>query len=1057
VYIRNRDTGTCVDLVANVNPDCLRSIIPHLKIATGLSDVSPADPKSRAAFARCLLTPPAPGSSTYELVVEVRWALALSVVEHPDVTWGQMSSDLKLLSSYYPMGGADLDATWALSDFYDAVHVPPTDTQPSPCIQLGLMETSLYPFQQRAVEWLLRREGVAYSSTSLESFVDDTPPPSFKKTTDALGNPCYVSQLRGMVVTDRNNAPRGILGSLRGGILAEEMGLGKTVELIALMSHHKRKIPEGTIHDAYTGAHVRPSGATLIITPPTILEQWISELHTHAPHLQVLHYKGIPKQTASEKELAAATADNLMRYDVVLTTYSVLSKEIHFAAPPPDRNLRKAQRHERRKSPLVEISWWRVCLDEAQMLETGVSQAATVARIIPRCNAWAVSGTPLRKDVQDLRGLLLFLRCDVFANNKALWNSQDKATFQNIFNQIALRHTKDKIRHELHLPSQRRAVITVSFTAIEEQNYNDLFRQMSDACWLTEKGQPKPGFPGWDDITIIERMREWLVRLRQTCLHAHVGGKNKRALGGKNAPLRTINEVLEVMIEQNDTNWKAEAREMILDHIKQGHVKAFAGDVKNRAETALPYYQKALQHAQTYLDMYHEEFRLEFVKQGPCDSRSNVLSSYTDGELDEKDSKEVEEMGRIPAIRKSLRSFREVEHACAFFIATTYHQMNEQQKQEHTESDESAESLRLEKLETEWYEKAKEVRRGLLHQPKIRAQQHMGDIRAKKPFSRIATIDDLPDLGGIESRKFLDMMDKVSDFLNAQLEFIHAWRDKIVDSLLMRLVDDDDESAEVTGGEYEESLKVQDELYVYLMGLRTLIGDRNTAISGLQDLLVNHEIDYAEKATGSDSEWKRGHAPELLVKIAETRRKILSIAEKGSLKGVISGFRGLVTTLQWRSESDARAAAELKIANKHLMQVQKIVAQQTKVTAELEKEMELFRTTMNVRLEYYRQFQHISDSVEKWKDELDETFNEREFQKYSTSYERRKTAVAALKTKSAYLTHLQQENTKGSSAECIICQDQIEIGVLTTCGHKVGSTAIRPQIRLTSISTVKTA
>jgi E3 ubiquitin-protein ligase SHPRH len=948
--------------------------------------------------------------------------------------WAQMSSDLQLLSSYFPVTDTDANATWALSDFYDSVHVPPTDVQPSPCIQLGMMETSLYPFQQRAVEWLLRREGVAYSSTSLEPFVDDAPPPSFRKITDALGNPCYLSQLRGLVVTDRNNARSGILGSLRGGILAEEMGLGKTVELIALMSHHKRKIPAGTVYDAYTGAHIRPSGATLIITPPTILEQWVSELRTHAPQLRVFHYRGIPKQNASKEELATATVDNLMRFDVVLTTYNVLAKEIHFAAPPPDRNLRNIPRQERRKSPLVEISWWRVCLDEAQMIETGVSQAATVARIIPRCNAWAVSGTPLRKDVQDLRGLLIFLRCDALANNKALWNSQDKATFRGIFKQIALRHTKDKIRNELRLPPQRRAVITVSFTAIEEQNYNDMFRQMSDACWLTDEGQPKPGFLGWDHPTVIERMREWLVRLRQTCLHAHVGGKNRRALGGKNAPLRTINEVLEVMIEQNDTNWKAEAREMILDHIKQGHVKAYAGDIKNRAETALPYYEEALQLTQPYLNLYEEEFRLEYRKLRSCTSKLSTPSAGADGGLGEEDSKEGEDLGRIPVIRKSLRSFRELEHACNFFIATIYHQMNEHQKQEYTEG---VESLRLEKLETEWYEKAKAVRRQLLRYPKTRAQQHMVDIKAKQPFFRVPTIDDLPDLGGIESRKFLDMMDKVSDFLNAQLEVIQAWREKIVDSLLMRLVDDDDEDSEITGGEYEESLKVQDELYVYIMGLRTLVGDRKTAINGLQDLLVNHEIDYAEKQTREKDEWRRGHAPELVVDIARTRRNLLAISEGGSLKGVTSGIRGLVTTLQWRSESDTRAMAELEIANKHLLQVQRIVSQQTKATAELEKEMDLFRSTMNLRLEYYRQFQHISDTVGKWKDELDETFNEREFQVHSASYERRKNTVAALKTKSAYLAHLQQENKKETSAECIICQDQIEIGVLTTCGHKV--------------------
>jgi E3 ubiquitin-protein ligase SHPRH len=1042
MLVLNRDTGACVDIVATVDPDHLLSIITHLRTAISLRTASSGRSTPRAAFSRCFLTPPTPGQSAYELVVEVRWTLGLPVVEDPSVAWAQMSNDLQLLSAYFHDADADTHAKWELSDFYDSVHVPSPDMKISPCIQLGMTEASLYPFQQRTVDWLLRREGVAYLSTSLEPFIDNAPPPSFKRTTDALGNPCHVSQLRGLVVANQNDAPSGVLESLRGGILAEEMGLGKTVELIALITHHKRNMLEGTVRDAYTGADVKPSGATLIITPPTILDQWIGELHTHAPELKVFHYRGIPKQNAPKEELAAATVDNLMRYDVVLTTYNVLAREIHFAASPPDRSLRNVQRHERRKSPLVEISWWRVCLDEAQMVESGVSKAATVARIIPRCNAWAVSGTPLRKDVQDLRGLLIFLRCDAFANNKALWNSQDKAAFRGIFNQIALRHNKDKIRTELHLPPQRRAVITVSFTAIEEQNYNDMFRQMSDACWLTEEGQPKPGFLGWDHPTVVERMREWLVRLRQTCLHAHVGGKNKKALGGKNAPLRTIDEVLEVMMEQNDTNWKAEVREMILDQIKRGHIKAYAGDVKNRAKTALPYYEEALQHTQAYLSRYREELLLEHQKIGTTASRYYSLSADVGKDLGEEHADEDEDLGRIPMLSKSLRSFRELEHACNFFIATTYHQMNEYQNQENPES---GEFLRLQKLETEWYEKAKVVRRELLTQPKIRAQQHMSDINAKKPFYQIPTIDDLPDLGGIESRKFLDMMDKVSDFLNAQLEQIQVWREKIVELLLMRLVDDDgdEDGLETTGEEYDDSLKAQDELYVYIMGLRTLVADRNSAISGLHDLLVNHELKYAVGLTKEDNESKRGHAPELVIEIAEVRRKLLGILEGGSLKGVASGIRGLIMTLQWRAESDTRAVTELDIANKQLLLVQKIISQQTKATAELEKEMELFRSTMNLRLEYYRQFQHISDTVEKWKNELDEAFNEREFQTYSTSYERRKNSVAALKTKSAYLAHLQQENLQESSADCIICQDQIEIGVLTTCGHKVSFSVIR--------------
>ena len=69
----------------------------------------------------------------------------------------------------------------------------------------------------------------------------------------------------------------------------------------------------------------------------------------------------------------------------------------------------------------MKISWWRVCLDEAQMVEGGVSNAAVVARSIPRCNAWAVTGTPLRRDHKDLFGLFLFLRLEPYARSWKIW------------------------------------------------------------------------------------------------------------------------------------------------------------------------------------------------------------------------------------------------------------------------------------------------------------------------------------------------------------------------------------------------------------------------------------------------------------------------------------------------------------------------------------------------------------------------------------------------------------------------------------------------------------
>jgi E3 ubiquitin-protein ligase SHPRH len=282
-------------------------------------------------------------------------------------------------------------------------------------------------------------------------------------------------------------------------------------------------------------------------------------------------------------------------------------------------------------------------------------------------------------------------------------------------------------------------------------------------------------------------------------------------------------------------------------------------------------------------------------------------------------------------------------------------------------------------------------------------------------------------------------MDNLGDFMNAQAKQIYTWRMKIVEILLLRLVDDDDDQ-ETTGEEYDESLEAQDELYVYIMALRTLVGDRNSAITGLRDELIDHEMEYAQNLALDDDptkEKKRGHAPELMLEVAEVRRKLQALLEGGSLKAIVSGVRSLATALQWRADNgDNRAAAELNVVQKHLGRIQSIVAQQTKTIIDLEKEQDMFRITMNQRLEYYRQFQHISDTVAKYKDKLDDTFDEREFVKLSLLRERKKASVATCKTKDAYLTHLRSENDREAKAECIICQDVIEVGVLTACGHK---------------------
>ena len=62
-------------------------------------------------------------------------------------------------------------------------------------------------------------------------------------------------------------------------------------------------------------------------------------------------------------------------------------------------------------TPLTRLHWWRVCLDEAQMVESSTAKATEMALKLRTRHRWAVTGTPLSRGLEDLFGLLAFLRC----------------------------------------------------------------------------------------------------------------------------------------------------------------------------------------------------------------------------------------------------------------------------------------------------------------------------------------------------------------------------------------------------------------------------------------------------------------------------------------------------------------------------------------------------------------------------------------------------------------------------------------------------------------------
>ncbi|TKX25328.1 ATP-dependent helicase-like protein [Elsinoe australis] len=907
-------------------------------------------------------------------------------------------------------------------DFYDAVHIPdPSMTVPD-SVHNSELRTDLYPFQKRAVAWMLQRE----RAPDAQGHTSDMMDVSFRSAQDLDGRECLVSDLETVVISPQLLQQR---TDVRGGILSEEMGLGKTCELLALICTHQRSPSPTTIKTS-----LRNTRATLIVTPNTILQQWKDEITRHAPHLIWTHYEGMSALSKSKKT-EEDVMDTFEGADIVLVTYHILAGEIHFAVDPPDRALRhKSKQLKRKRSPLVQMDWWRVCLDEAQMVESGVSKAAQTASLIPRHNAWAISGTPVKKDVQDLRGLLVFLGLQPFANSDATWkclvtfHETFEAEFKKLFGRIALRHTKDKIRNELRLPPQRRVVVTMPFTTVEEQNYQNLFEQMADECGLSTDGSPLSGLWDPDSLEVIEKMREWLVRLRQTCLHPQVGARNKRALGRSGGPLRTVEEVLGVMIDQNESAIASEARMSVTTFCLQGHIILNAKDVPDRAEKALVYYQKALGQAEALVEEAREE-----LSKIPVPDAADAKS----GDESEDDSPEQKKRGRL---RNTLRNVLELQHMCEFYLGTAYFQMKSNDDVEEN-SDRWKE---LEENEVEHYDNAKVIRREVLRDAAKRAEKTMKDVdtnHQKSIDTALPSMTDFESHGGIEYQRALEKADRLSDLLERQTEYLVAWRSKVSELLLKSLVDVEDK--EVTGEEYEDSTKQQEEMYAYFDAYRAIVADRATCITGQINTLVNHEMTtlYKESQRQDEFDLEEGREP------PESRRLLRDLLDQRnaikqkdndliSLRGLAHEARSSESSLEWLGKESARARGELALVRKLMVYLQTMTDGYNKLQPQLEKDQDLFKVGMNHRLDFYRQLQQLSDTVAPWRDELDEHLDTAEWDAATYKVKQHESSLGTLRSKRRFLLHLREQSSNDAERICVICQQNFEQGVLTICGHQ---------------------
>ncbi|KAG9127463.1 Multiple RNA-binding domain-containing protein 1 [Ceratobasidium sp. 392] len=931
------------------------------------------------------------------------------------------------------------------AEFYAALKPAPalsdelaTQMQPA-----GLVP-ALLPFQRRSVAWLLRCEG----HTTEPGLSDAKPLPLGWKTVKSLAART-VSENKNELTTETGSwYYNPVLGELRctipdeyvplGGMLCEEMGLGKTVECIAMILHHKalaNSIIQPSWRDEKMDVDVTPVNATLIVTPPQLLVQWIDELARHAPTLRVLHYQGWKHQphlpnteqnantntnTTSGKKKRKRSAEDeeeedeqsvepngeawsalVREYDVVVTTYQVLQRDLHFARPPVKRP-RRGGRSEpvRKRSSLITIEWARVIMDEVQLM--GSANAQEMVSMIPRRASFAVSGTPVSRSntVRDL----------------------DKT----------LKTTKAAVANELTIPPQEYFVVPIQPGPVEQHFY-----EMQVESAMQELGIPHQQ-PSRAEIELLDvtTLRSWFRKLRMACIHPQighlqmqggvVGGAFKsiddvlkdmkyHSWGGAISVQRSLHHTqlrLSLLLHKMDA---AQANEERLALLKNVHTESkllenvVSDAIRRQDELGVatePNDATQSDDHQPQVDAKGKQKETTPIVTAQVDLLNDTVSSAApETRLGRTNWQHL--MARRSAMVNRLREIIELQHCVSFFLGDFHHQAQN--------TDE----------ENRWYNEAEGVRKRLLKETyqwteyESKVDKYMATSKEflERPAGSPRKLG-LCGRGGIITDVILDEANEAIPYLDKLQDLISELRKNIIEYLTSPLSSESDAEANADGHEYDRSLESQAKIETYLQAYELLLADRLKVLNGQHSLVETQRV-------------------------GRSRVELLDIDEGAEPSG-LTPEKGLQQALQRKRAKDLASAekrtnieAEIAIASAEGGRLKKLVSAEEKAMSTLQTEMVVFRQTFNARIVYYRQLQALSDSVvdvEWTQDELPMLIARCRGQ-ISDEQEELKRA----QSKNRYLEFMSKKisNEEISKEDrcCQICQTDFEDGFITNCGH----------------------